>query len=127
MKLHDDLDIAVEAGEQPHQAIDGVFAEVALEHARHFGLADAHELSGCGLRELALIDEPVDFGNDLRFQEVGVRVGQAEIGKNVVASRLDFYFTDHDLLPEAAEARDPAATSRTAQAASACSTPITSR
>src|SRR3977135_1683421 len=54
VRLYDDLDIAVEAGQECDQTIDGIFTEVALEHAGHFGLADAHELAGPCLRELAL-------------------------------------------------------------------------
>jgi hypothetical protein len=39
VRLHHDLDVTVEAGQESHETIDRVFSEVAFEHAEHFRLA----------------------------------------------------------------------------------------
>src|SRR5271170_5674538 len=98
MRLHHDLNVAVEAGEEAHQALDGIFPEATLEHPRHLRLGDAHEFPGRGLGELAFVGDPVDFRNDLSFQEMSVSIRQAEIGKDVAASHLHFDLAYHHFL-----------------------------
>lgn len=83
MRPHNYLNVMVERREKPHQPFDRIFAEVSLEEARHFGLADAHPFSGVRLRQLARVRKAVDFRHHLRLEEMRVRVRQAEIGKDV--------------------------------------------
>jgi len=42
VRPHDNLDVAAERRQETHQAVDRIFAEVAVEQARDFRLADAH-------------------------------------------------------------------------------------
>ena len=85
-----DFHVPAECGQECHQALHRVFAEVALEKPGHFRLADAHEGASLGLRELARAGQPVEFGNDLRFQEMGLCVGQAKIGEDIVSAFVNF-------------------------------------
>jgi hypothetical protein len=68
------------------EPLDGVFVELAFEHARDLGLANAHELPRFRLRELSLIGEPIDFRHDLSFQEMRLRIRQSEVGENITAA-----------------------------------------
>jgi len=82
----DNLDVPVERGEKGHQAVHRVFAEVALEQPRDFGLGNAHQRSGLLLRELALGGEAKQLGDDLGLEEMIVGVGQPKVGKDVGAA-----------------------------------------
>ena len=85
VRPHDDIDVAIKAGEKSHEPIDRVFPEIALEHPGDLRLADAHELAGGGLGQLALMGQPVNLRHDLSLEEVRLRVGQAEIGEDIAA------------------------------------------
>jgi hypothetical protein len=96
--LNHDLDISVKPSQEFHEAIDRVFPKIASEHARDLGLTDSHALSGLRLGQLALPRQAVDFRDDLRLEQVGLGVGQAEIGKDVVTSGFDLNFPRHGVL-----------------------------
>src|ERR1700719_1534427 len=98
MRFHHDLNITVEAGEKAHQPVDGIFSETPPEHPRHLGLGYAHELTNLNLGELAFVGNPIDFRDDLSFQEMSISIWQAEIGKNVAASHLHFDPAHHHFL-----------------------------
>ena len=92
VRLNHDLNISVKSGQEFHEAIDRVFPKIASEHAGHLGLTDAQALSSLCLCQLALSRQTVNFRDDLRLEQVGLGIGQAEIGKDVVASGFDLDF-----------------------------------
>lgn len=70
----DNLNVTVERGEKGNQAVNRVFAEVALEQPRHFGLGNAQQSPSLLLRELAFAREAIRLGDDLGLEEMIVGV-----------------------------------------------------
>src|SRR3989344_5877109 len=95
VRPHYDLDVTIKRGKKSHEPIDRVFAEITFEQARHLGLADAHAFSRLRLRQFPLMGKPIDFRDDLRLEEMGLGVRQAEVGENISAAHFDFDFTGH--------------------------------
>src|SRR5205814_9086093 len=75
VRLDDNFHIAIEAGQEAHQAVDRIFAEMSFEHARDLRLADPHPLAGLCLRQLPPVRQPVYFRDDLGFEEMIVGIG----------------------------------------------------
>lgn len=57
------VDVLAEASQEPQQSLDGVAVEVAPQHVRDLGLANAEELAGLGLRELPVPEVAADEGS----------------------------------------------------------------
>ena len=60
------------------KAIHGILPEAAPQQARNVGLRQPEQLCRLGLLEAALAHDPVDAGDEFRFQQVrrGVRAPQ---------------------------------------------------
>ena len=88
MRLHHDLDIAIETREKAHQAINGVFPKLAFKHAGYLGLSNPHKFAGLGLGELTFVGQPVNLRDNLRLEEMGIGIGQPKISKRYCRSLL---------------------------------------
>jgi hypothetical protein len=72
-----------QGNQETHQALNRISPELATQHRRDFGLIDPHEpRRGC-LGQLPSADGPVDPNYQSSFDQVFVRVGQAEVGEYV--------------------------------------------
>jgi len=98
VRFDDDLNVAIEVGEKPHQPLDGIFSKAPFEHPRHFWLGYAHELTGPSLGELAFAGQPINFRDDLSLQEMRIGIRQTKIGKNIAACHLNFDLGSHHFL-----------------------------
>jgi hypothetical protein len=82
------LDILAESGEEIHKPFHRKRSRTIAHERRNMRLLDAENLSGFGLRDTALPDQPVDLQRQLRLQQFLLRIGQAEVGKNIPAAFL---------------------------------------
>jgi len=79
----DDLNVLVEAREQPHQALHGEALQTKFRKRRDFRLVDAQQLRCLSLREPASVQDFVDRHSqtDLGLPFTGVR--KAEVGEYI--------------------------------------------
>jgi hypothetical protein len=72
---------------------------VMLDGTARQGLSSSWVMHMNFLRDLTLVCDPVDFRDDLRLQEMGVGIWQAEIGKDIAASRFNLGLACHHSSP----------------------------
>jgi hypothetical protein len=81
--------VVLEGGGEVHEALDGEAFELVALEGGDFGLIDAEDAGGFGLREFAVGEDSVD---DETEAELGVEffgVGQAEVGKGIAGARCN--------------------------------------
>src|ERR1035437_2410308 len=81
-----DVHVASKCTEEADQPLDGEAGELASHQGRHLGLIDTQHLGGLGLSEGALFDETVDLEGELCFGVRLLRLGYADVGKDVAAA-----------------------------------------
>ena len=86
--LYDDVHVLIEGDEETQKALHGELAEVAAQHLRDIGLADAEEGSGLDLFQAALFHDRIDLEDQLCLDQVLFGVGQAEVFKYVAAAEF---------------------------------------
>jgi hypothetical protein len=82
------LDILAESGEEIHKPFHRKRSRTIAHERRNMRLLDAKNLSGFGLRDTALPDQPVDLQRKLRLEQLLLGIGQAKIGKYIPAAFL---------------------------------------
>ena len=85
----DNFNVAVECREEVHEPLYGIFPEMTLEEAGDLGLRDAHARTGLGLGEFAATGQTKEFGDDLRFEVMGIGIRQTKIGEDVGVALVD--------------------------------------
>jgi hypothetical protein len=86
MRFYQDFNILIERHKKTEKALHRKLPKLATQHLGDVGLADAEEVGGLDLFQAALSHERVDFENELRLDEVLVRIPQAEILEHVPAT-----------------------------------------
>jgi hypothetical protein len=64
---------------------------MAAQDFGKIGLADARQFGCSRLRELATLNEPPQFNHHCGLEQHLLRIGQAQVSKDVVASDFDFW------------------------------------
>jgi len=85
-RLDLDLDVVAEPVQAVHQLAFGEVGEVAAQHARHFGLGDAHAERRLVLSEAEFADCLGDLDYQAGFDLEFVGAGQAQVGKDVAGT-----------------------------------------
>lgn len=88
-RSNDDLHVSPECGQKIHQTLDRKRSGPVAHEQRNMRLFDAQQFASFGLGDAALLDQLVDFERELGLQQFLLRVGQAEIGENIVAAPLN--------------------------------------
>ena len=88
-RSYGDLNILTKRSEKVHKALDGKGPGLAPHEAGNVRLLYPQYLAGLCLSKLAVIDEPVDLQREARFELLTLRVGKAEIAKNITATLFD--------------------------------------
>ena len=86
MRFYRDFNILIECHEKAKKALHRKLPELAAQHLRHIGLADAEKIGRLDLFQSALFHERVDLEDKLRLDEVLVRIPHAEILEHVPAA-----------------------------------------
>ena len=75
MRSYDDFNVIIESHEEPQQALDRELPELAAEHLGDIGLGHAEQLARFDLLQAAILENSVDFVDELRLDQVlfGVR------------------------------------------------------
>src|SRR5258708_7406175 len=82
-----DIDILSESGQQPHQAIARKVCQATTKQGRDLRLIDSHECCRRHLRQSAFFDDLTNAAYELGLCKLFFGCPEAEIGKNVAASR----------------------------------------
>lgn len=94
-----DFDLAAETPQHSHQAFDGNIAELTACQSRYVRLAETHAFTGFGSGEAMVGYDFGDASDEPRLQEMGFRVGVAEIREKIPASAPDGGFIGNNGLP----------------------------
>jgi len=86
---HRDFDILPKGGQEVHQALDGEVAGSPAHQTGNVRLLDAQNRASLGLCESTVFDKPVDLQREAGLELFALRVGKAEVGKDVAATLLD--------------------------------------
>jgi hypothetical protein len=70
MGLHDDLDVLSQRDEKAQEPLHGKLPEVAMQELGDIGLLHAEKLRGLDLLQAALLQQRVDFADELRLEEL---------------------------------------------------------
>src|SRR6185312_11203386 len=84
------FDVLAECGQHPHQSGLGISAEPPAQYLGKISLIDADQFGCRRLAQAALLDKASELDHDRRFEQHILRIGQAQIRKDVAASDLDF-------------------------------------
>src|ERR1017187_2907443 len=84
--LHNNLDILIESHQKMEQAFNRKLTELAAQHLRYIGLANAKQSSGFYLFQAPLFHDGVDLEDQLRLNEVLFRVRYPNVLKHIAAS-----------------------------------------
>jgi len=79
----DDIDIAIEGGEEVHEALNGESLQAIIQQCGDFGLVDAQTASCGALGLLPALDDPIDGNGQADFGLFFVGAGQAEIAETL--------------------------------------------
>jgi hypothetical protein len=85
----DDFEVAAEASEEVHEALDGETIEAIAGEGGDFGLVDAEMAGSAGLGKAALGEDAVDGDGETDFGVLFLGVGKAEVGENVAGAFAD--------------------------------------
>jgi hypothetical protein len=86
MRFHDNLHILIQRDQEAQQAFDGELAEVAAQHLRDIGLADAEQICRLHLLQSAFLQDRVNLEHELRLNQVLFGIGHAYILEHVAAA-----------------------------------------
>ena len=81
-----DRNILAESGEKPKNALIGKTGKVPSHQLRNIGLRQSHQFGSLRLRQSLFPDEACNTDNQIGLQQADVRVGNAEVRKNVIAA-----------------------------------------
>lgn len=87
-----DVDVAVEQGDEPDEALGGESAELVIPELRDVRLGDAELLRDRRLAEAVVVDQLVQSCRELYAELPALRIGETEILKHVAAAG-DYQFT----------------------------------
>jgi hypothetical protein len=88
VRLDRDLHVVVERNQEAKKALDGELAEFAAEHFGDVRLLDAEERGGLRLFEAAVLEDGVDFVDQLGFDEVLLGFWKTEVFEDVAAAHF---------------------------------------
>ncbi len=86
---HNDFYVAIQCKEELHETLRGKAVQFVVEKRRDLRLAKAQPPGNRGLVQLLLLDQLVERVGKPQLRLALPGIGQAEIGENVTASRLD--------------------------------------
>ena len=78
-----DLHVLTENRQELHQAANRHRDGLQTHERGNLWLGGSQEFGGFGLRNGALLEQAVDLQNELGFQQLLTRVGEAEVGEDV--------------------------------------------
>jgi hypothetical protein len=81
-----DFDVAVECGEEIHEAFDGKAVEAVVGESGDFGLVDVQAAGGLGLRKALMVKDAIDGYGQAHLGLFFVGAGEAEISENVAGA-----------------------------------------
>src|SRR6266852_3502524 len=96
LRLDDDLHVTIENRHEFQQPSQGVLRQMAMQQRRQIGLPNPQELRRCELRQSAALDDFAQLLYQISPQLHLFRIIEAEIGKNIAASRMDGNLPAHD-------------------------------
>src|SRR6266567_1519268 len=86
VRPYDDLDIMIERHQEPQQALHRKLPEFAAQHFGNVRLRDAEQLAGLDLFQLPILEDGVDFVDELRLDQMLLGVRQAEVFEDIAAA-----------------------------------------
>lgn len=86
----EDINVAVEGGEEVHEAFDGEAGELVVAEGGDFGLMDAQGARGGDLRGMAGGEDAIDGEGQADLGLFLRRIGKAEVGKDVAGAGDDW-------------------------------------
>jgi hypothetical protein len=102
---NDNLDVLVEGNKETHQPFDRELAEFPAHHLRNIRLLHTEQACSLGLREAAARYDRLDFKDQLRFDEVFLRVWNADVLEHVrLANFIPFPAHAHPSSPASSKA-----------------------
>jgi hypothetical protein len=84
-----DFEVAAEAGEEVHEALDGEAIEAIAGEGGDFGLVDTEMAGSAGLGKVALGENAVNGDGETDFGVFFLGVREAEIGEDVAGAFED--------------------------------------
>jgi hypothetical protein len=88
VRAHDDFNVLIEFHQEPQQPFNRELPELAAQHLRDIGLADAEQRGGLGLFHAALFHDGVDLEDQLRLDQMIFRIRYADILEDIPAPDL---------------------------------------